>query len=122
MVTPPIGSKCALMLPKKFINPQRTPARGLVINLLVDRKALVLIEEIWQFTGPQRAPLAEMCFPSGHIRQINWGWQEVPEVVERDTYIIVPAQPHNLMKPTAAAIELMIGHSIRDFQEINGLI
>lgn len=122
MVTPFVGLKCALMLPKKFINPQRTPARGLVINRLVDRKSLILVEEIWQFMGPRQAPLTEMCFSSGRIRQANWGWQEVPELVEGDKYIIVPAQPHNLMEPTTAMVEAMICRSIRDFQEINGFI
>ncbi len=122
MAAPPVGSKCALMLPKEFINPQRTPARGLVINRLVDRKSLILVEEVWQFTGLHRAPLKEMCFSSGRIRQVNWGWQEVPELILGGEYIIIPARPHNVMEPTAATVEAMIRRSIRDFQEINGFV
>ena len=110
------------MLPKKFINPHRTPARGLIINRLIDRKSLVLIEEVWQFKGLHHSPLTEMCFSSGRIKQVNWGWQEVPELIAKDKYLIIPAQPYNLVEPTYTALETLVRRSIQDFQEVNGFI
>ena len=118
-----VGSKCALMLPRDFINPQLTPAKGMVINKLVDSRHLVLVEEVWQFKGvtPQK-PTKEMCFSTGDIKHSNWGWKEIPELVEDDSYIILPTFPHNLMEPKIDTIEAMIKRSIRDFKSVHGFV
>lgn len=117
-----VGSRCAVMLPRKFINPQITPAKGLIVNRLLDSRTLVLVEEIWQFKGLQGAPLREMCMSSGRIRHARWGWQEVPEIIEEEEYIILPAMPHNLIEPSAPMIEKMIKKSIVDFKSVHGFI
>jgi len=117
-----IGSKCAVMLPRKYLNLYLTPAKGLIINRLVDRRSLVLVEEVWQFKGLSHAPLAELCFSRGGIKQVNWGWQELPQLMSEDEYLIVPAHPHNLMEPEEAVLDAMVRKSIQDFQKINGFI
>jgi len=122
IITFSVGSRCAVMLPRKFINPQLTPAKGLVINRLLGSKHLILVEEVWQFKGLQHSPLEEMCMPSGRIRSNNWGWREVPELLDNDEYIIVPAEPHNLMEITSASLESMIKKSVVDFKKVHGFI
>lgn len=122
IITFSVGSRCAVMLPRKFLNAQVTPAKGLVINRLIDSRSLVLVEEVWQFSGLEHAPLEEMCFPSGRIRQSNWGWYEVPEILEDDDYLVVPAAPHNMMPPSPNTLEVMIRQSIADFKNINGFV
>jgi len=110
------------MLPRKFLNPQMTPATGLIINKMVDKSSLVLIEEVWQFHGFPDVSLTEMCFPSGNIKQMNWGWQELPSLINPDEYLVIPAKPHNLMKPGSVTLNAMIQKSIMDFKELNGFI
>ena len=122
IITFSVGSKCAVMLPRKFLNPQLTPAQGLIINRLIDSRSLILIEEVWQFKGLQTAPLAEMCFSSGSIKRGSWGWREIPELLEKDDYIVLPAGPHNLMEPTTNMLEKMIKKSVVDFKKINGFV
>jgi hypothetical protein len=117
-----IGSKCAVMLPREFLNPQITPATGLVINRLVDSRSLVLVEEVWQFKGFVDSPQEEVCFQSGRIKSENWGWREIPEIVAEGDYIMLPAFPHNLMEPNSSVLEAMIKKSIRDFQQLNGYL
>ena len=118
-----IGSKCAVMLPRKFINEQLTPAKGLILNRFLDSNSLVLIEEVWQFKGFPEKVLSEMCFPSGKLKQINWGWQEVPSLMkEEGDYLVVKAQPENLMELTTFSIEEMIKKSVADFKVINGFV
>lgn len=118
-----VGSKCALMLPRKLINEQLTPAKGLVINKLVDSRSLILVEEVWQFKGFPSAPLTEKVFSSGSLRHHNWGWQEVPNLfANEEDYLVLPAQAHNLMDAGAATLEAMIKKSVADFKRINNLI
>lgn len=120
IVTLTVGTKCALMLPREFISPQLTPAKGLIINKLLDSRALVLVEEVWNFKGFSDAPLKEMCTSSGGLRQESWGWSEIPSIID-DEYIIVPAWPHNLMQPKVDILEKMITKSVADFKSINGI-
>lgn len=122
VVTFCIGNRCAVMLPRKFINPQVTPAKGLIINTLLDGSCLILVEEVWQFKGLKTSPLSEMCLPSGRIRQANWGWQEVPSLVKDDDYLMLPAQKHNLMEISGNILDKMIEKSIIDFRDLNSVI
>lgn len=116
-----VGMQCAVMLPRKFINPQLTPAKGIIVNKLINRKVLILIEEIWQFKGWREAPLGEQCLPSGKIRGDYWGWQEIPNIIKDKDYLVVPAQPHNIMKINYATLDKMIEKSILDFKQVHGL-
>lgn len=117
-----IGSKCAIMLPREFINVQLTPAKGMVINRLVGNRSLILVEEVWQFDGFPDATLSEMCFPkTGRIRDSRWGWAEVPTFLANEDYLIVPAEPTNMMAPSESTFTAMIKKSIQDFKEINNL-
>lgn len=120
MVTLSVGKKCAVMLPKEFINPQKTPATGLIINQLVDSKRLVLIEEVWQFKGFPIEKLSEMCFPSGRIKHNNWGWKAIPSMVAPGKYIIIPVPLSNLMEPNSHILNALIKESIADFKRIYG--
>jgi len=115
-----IGSRCALMLPRKFANQQVTPAKGLIINRLVDSSSLVLVEEVWQFKGLEDAPLEEKCFPrTGRIKSEKWGWLEVPSFMDPEDYLILPVQPVNMMEPHPFTLEAMIKKSIEDFVQLN---
>lgn len=114
------GSKCAVMLPRKTINIQLTPAKGLIINQLLDSKSLVLVEEVWQFKGLETSPLSEMCISGGRIRHNNWGWMEVPKIVKKDDYLVIKAEHYNLMEPTEEVLSAMIKRSIKDFRSIRG--
>lgn len=115
-----VGSKCAVMLPRKLVNSQLTPAKGLIINKLLDSRSLILVEEVWQFKGLETSPLSEMCTPSGKIRTSNWGWQEVPLLME--DYLVVPAGLENMMNISTLTLENMIKKSIGDFKRIRGLV
>jgi hypothetical protein len=118
-----VGSKCAIMLPRELINEQLTPARGMVINRLVGNRSLILVEEVWQFKGFPESTLSEMCFPkTGRIRDSKWGWAEVPSFLEEEDYLIVPAEPVNMMVPSEKIFTAMIKRSIQDFKEINKLV
>ena len=81
IVTFSVGSKCAVMLPREFVNPQLTPAKGLVVNRLIDSRSLILVEEVWQFKGLSSGPLSEMCTTAGAIKSENWGWKELPSML-----------------------------------------
>lgn len=122
IITFSVGSKCAVMLPREFLNPQLTPAKGLVINRLIDSRSLILVEEVWQFKGLSTSPLSEMCTSFGSIKSESWGWREVPELVDSGDYIMLPAAPHNLMEPTVTTIEAMIRKSVQDFKSIHGFV
>ena len=122
IVTFSVGSKCAVMLPRKFLNPQLTPAKGLIVNHLVDSRSLVLIEEVWQFNGFSDAPLSEMCMSTGRVRSNCWGWQEIPKVLDDDEYIILPVNSHNLMEPSISMVEAMIRKSVADFKRVHGFV
>jgi len=118
-----IGSECAVMLPRELMNPQVTPALGMVINHLLDDSSLILVEEVWQFKGLEYSPLSEMCTSSGRVRQVNWGWQEMPKVFkENNKYLVVPAKHHNVMKPSVKTLEVMVKKSIQDFKALRGFI
>jgi len=110
------------MLPRAFVNPQLTPAKGMVVNRLIDSRSLILVEEVWQFKGLTTSPTAEMCTAFGSIRSDNWGWKEVPELVDEGEYIMLPAFPHNLMEPSHEAVQAMIKKSVEDFKRIHGFI
>lgn len=115
-----IGSRCALMLPRKFANQQVTPAKGLIINRLIDSRSLVLVEEVWQFKGLDEAPLEEKCFPrTGRIKSERWGWLEVPSFMNQEEYLILPVQLTNIMEPHPFTLEAMIKKSIEDFAHLN---
>lgn len=122
IITFSVGSKCAVMLPREFLNPQVTPAKGLVVNRLVDSRSLILVEEVWQFKGLSTGPISEMCTSFGSIKSENWGWKEIPELVEKGEYLMLPAEPHNLMEPNVGTIEAMIRKSVQDFKSIHGFI
>lgn len=122
MPTLDIGSKCAVLLPEKFINPHLTPAKGLIINQLVDRKSLILIEEVWQFKGLTNSPLNEMCTSVGSIKSDRWGWLELPHIIKDDEYIVLPAKPENVMYLTELIMEEMIKKAVESFKKINGFI
>jgi len=88
---------------------------------MLGSKTLILVEEVWQFKGLDGASLNEKCMPSGRIRRNNWGWHVVPELMESvEEYLVVPAEPLNLMKINEPTLEAMIKKSIADFQRING--
>ena len=80
-----VGSKCAILLPQRFISPYVSPAKGLILNRLMGSKSLVLVEEVWQILGlkvGQDVPYEEVCFPEEkRIRHSAWGWQEIPELL-----------------------------------------
>jgi hypothetical protein len=115
-----IGTRCAVMLPRKFVNQQVTPATGLIINRLVDSTSLVLVEEVWQFKGLETDPLEDKCFPStGRIKSEKWGWLEVPSFMEQEEYLILPVQPTSMMEPHPFTLEAMIKKSIEDFTHLN---
>jgi hypothetical protein len=111
------------MLPRKFVNQQITPARGMVINRLVDSRSLILVEQVWQFKGLETAPIAEKIFPNtGRIRDTNWGWLEVPNLLEEKEYLILPVQSENMMEPTSIMLTAMIKKSIDDFKDLNSYL
>ena len=123
IITLAVGSKCALMLPREFINPQSTPATGMIINKLLGSKHLILVEEVWQFKGLNAEEVTtEMCHPNGDIKHNNWGWKEVPYLTQGEEYLIVPALPHNLMKLSSPTLDAMIKKSITDFKKIHGFV
>lgn len=122
IITFSVGSKCAVMLPREFINPQLTPAKGMIVNRLVDSRSLVLVEEVWQFKGFSSSPKQEMCFSDGRIKGESWGWKEIPSLIEDGEYLMLPALPHNLMEPSISVVEAMIKKSIKDFQKLNGFL
>jgi hypothetical protein len=114
-----IGSKCALLLPREIVNPQITPAKGLIINKLLDRTSLVLIEEVWQFKGLPDQPMKDMCTSYHSIRNIAWDWIPLPQLLEEfDDYLIVPAKDKYLKAPTVDVLEKMITKTINDFFEV----
>lgn len=122
IITFSVGSKCAVMLPREFLNPQITPAKGMIVNRLVDSRSLVLVEEVWQFKGLNTGPITEMCTTFGTIKSDNWGWREIPELVETGEYLMLPAEPHNLMEPSLTTLEAMIKKSVFDFKSIHGFV
>jgi hypothetical protein len=118
-----VGSKCAVMLPREFINEQVTPAKGLIIERTKSYKTLILVEEIWQFKGLEFAPIEEkFSMSTGRIKDHNWGWQEVPSILPEDEMLIVPALIENLMSPTIDTLEKMITTSVADFKAINRIL
>jgi hypothetical protein len=120
MTTLTVGAKCAVMLPQKLVNTQITPAKGMVINRLLDSRSLILVEEIWQFKGLKRAPITEMIKPDGKIKHNSWGWREVPQILEQGDYLVLPAWPHNIMELKQHILDAMIKKSIADFKRLNG--
>ena len=122
IVTFSVGSKCAVMLPREFLNPQLTPAKGLIVNRLVDSRSLILVEEVWQFKGLTSSPVSEMVTSFGSIKSENWGWKEIPELVDDGEYIMLPAETHNLMEPNLGTFEAMIRKSVQDFKKIHGFV
>lgn len=118
-----VGSKCGIMLPRELINQQVTPAKGLIVNRLIGNKSLVLVEEVWKFKGFPDSPLEEKCFPrTGRIKDSMWGWEEMPTFLKKDDYLIVPAEPENMMMPTETMFTAMIKKSIQDFKTLNSLV
>lgn len=122
MVVLDIGSKCAVILPERFINPHITPAKGLILNQLIDKKSLVLIEEVWQFKGLTSSPLDEMCFSTGTIKSKNWGWIELPHIIKDKEYMILPTKQTEVMSLTDNIMEEMIKLAVISFKKINGFI
>lgn len=107
MATPDIGSKCVVLLPQKFVNPQITPAKGLVVNKLPDKRRIILIEEVWQISKSFT----------------QWGWEEVPKILKEDRKsLAIPAPPENVAEPKLFILEAMIKRSIADFKRIYDLV
>src|SRR6188508_2479762 len=96
-----VGSKCAILLPQRFISPYVSPAKGLILNRLMGSKSLVLVEEVWQILGlkvGQDVPYEEVCFPEEkRIRHSAWGWQEIPELLnDPQDYLLVEVFPRSI--------------------------
>lgn len=113
-----IGSKCAFILPQKFINPHITPATGLIINRFVNLKSLVLVEEVWQFKGLMESPRQGMI-NSHRLKSTSWGWQAIPEIVKKENdYIMVELMPESIMVPSQKILDDIISKAIEDFFRI----
>jgi len=95
-----VGSKCALLLPKHFIYPHKTPAKGLVTNILLDSSALVLVEEVWRLDKNLDVALT--------------GWLEAPKVIGHN-YLMLPINCNNLLIPSNEVLSLLINFSIKDY-------
>jgi hypothetical protein len=114
------GSKCAVLLPQKIVNAQITPAKGLIINRSLSMKSVVLIEEVWQFKGLETSPLSEMCLSPGKIREANWGWQEIPAILNKiNEYLLVEVFAHDIFPLTPSVLDEMISKSIAEFLTIH---
>lgn len=120
VITFSVGSRCALMLPRKLINQQLTPAKGIIINRLVDNRSLVLIEEVWQFKGLATSPIEDKIPKvANNIKSHNWGWVEVPNVIVKKDYLVLPVQTVNMMNTDNNTLKAMVSMSIKDFTELN---
>lgn len=123
MLTLDIGSKCSALLPQKIINPQITPAKGLIINHLLGSKLLVLVEEVWQFLDVgwgEEFPLEKAVFISGkRIRSDKWGWKTIPELTGKpDEYFLVELFPRSVYSTKQEILDEMIHASINDFLQM----
>ncbi len=120
ILTLSVGSKCALMLPQKFINPHLTPAIGLIINRFVNTKSLVLVEEVWQFKGLFEDAQNQGVLSSGKIKSSSWGWQAIPEIVKKENeYLMIEVLPSSIMPPSEKVLDNIIQKAIEDFFVLN---
>ena len=80
---------------------------------------------MWQFKGlASEKLLSEMCFSSGRIKQVNWGWRSIPEL-EIDlgrTHLAYETAADNLLKPSYDKVEKLIAVAISDFKQVYGFI
>ncbi len=119
MLTMSVGSKCAFVLPQKFINPHITPAIGLIINRFINTKSLVLVEEVWQFKG-LKEDIKMGVFSSGRIKSNHWGWQAIPEITkDANEYMLVELFPDSIMVPSKNVLDSIISKAVEDFFRVN---
>lgn len=119
-----VGSKCAVILPQKFINPHLTPAKGIIVNRLIDSRSLILVEEVWQVLGLKIGDsfdFEETCFlEDRRIRHNKWGWQEVPQIIKDPAeYLLVEVLPTEINPISEVVLDGMIRRCINDFFEVN---
>ncbi len=120
VLTLSVGSKCALMLPQKFVNPHLTPAVGLIINRFVNTKSLVLVEEVWQFKGLAEDIENLGITKSGKIKSSSWGWQAIPEITKKENeYLMIEVLPSNIINPSNKVLDHIIQKAIEDFFRVN---
>lgn len=110
-----IGSKCSVLLPEKFINPHKTPAKGMVINKLLGLKCLVLLEEVWQFNG--LIPTEDDI--------LSWGWEPVPRLLKdhkKKTHLLFSEDSTKVYSIGTDILGNLIQASVISFKEVNGFI
>ena len=112
-----IGKRCAVLLPKNFVNEQCTPSTGIVINRTLSRVAIILIEEVWQFNGLPNARLEDKIDLCGSLRYHSWGWIEVPKI--KETSLVVEVQPEFIKEAKSHVLDGMIKQSVAEFKMIN---
>jgi hypothetical protein len=117
ILTASVGKKCAVLLPKEFMNEHSTPSTGLVINRTLSRDAIILVEEVWQFQGLLDAPLSEKVDISGSLRYNSWGWVEVPRLTEKT--IVIRVKPELVKEAKTQILDGMIKQSVSEFKKIN---
>jgi hypothetical protein len=117
ILTASVGQKCAVLLPNNFFNLQATPSTGIIIKRTLDRGAVVLIEEVWQFFGLETESIEEKISVYGSLRQERWGWVEIPRIT--DKVMVINVKPELVKEVKPHILEGMIHTSVSEFKRIN---
>ena len=108
-----IGSHCAIVLPNNYLNIQKTPAKGLVANILLDNSHLILIEEVWQARHTTRTSVSVR----EELEKPTLGWYEVPWLIKSGC-ILMPAKENDLFFPSKNTLDRLIKEALEDIARI----
>jgi hypothetical protein len=117
ILTASVGQRCAVLLPNNFFNAQATPSTGILIKRTLDREAIILIEEVWQFYGLETDDLNSKVTLTGAIRHSSWGWIEIPKITDKT--MVIKVEPNLVKEAKPLVLESMIHSSVADFKRIN---
>lgn len=113
MTDPAVGTRYAFMLPPEFINPYKTPGKGMVVQDFFNSTFLVLVEEVWQYAGDGDPFMLRDTY--GLVHGPRWGWCSVPEILGQDEFIVKDFKNEDLFSVREDVINLLIKDSINDF-------
>lgn len=97
-----VGTHCSLLLPRDYVARHRTPATGLITNVLLDTTALVLLEEVWK-----------------ELSTWNWDWVPVPKIIPAGNHLMIPVAQSFLLPKEDSYISMLVIEAIKDIINID---